>query len=77
MNHQAFRRDIGYSADQYRRQKERAISWLVALAFIWLGIIAVALPVPAFIVAVISDFPFGSVLAVLLVLTCVMGGRSK
>ena len=78
MNHQAFRGQLGYSSDQRRRQKERALGWLVALAFIWLGIIALALwSVPAFILAVISGFPFAAVLAALLVLTSITGGRSK
>ena len=78
MNHQAFRRQIGYSPDQRRRQKERALAWLVTLAFIWLGIVALALwSVPPVILAVISDFRFGAVLAALLVLSCITGGRSK
>ena len=78
MNHQAFRRQLGYSPDQRRRQTERAVAWLVALAFIWLGIIALALwSVPAFILAVISGFPFAAVLAALLVLISITGGRSK
>jgi hypothetical protein len=69
MNHQAFRRQLGYSPDQRRRQKERALGWLVALAFIWLGIIALALwPALASILAVVSDFPFSAVLAAVLVL---------
>ena len=78
MNHQAFRRQLDYSPDERRRQKERAFAWLVALAFIWLGIIALALwSVPAFILAVISGFPFAAVLAALLVLISITGGRSK
>jgi hypothetical protein len=78
MNNEALRRRLGYSADRRRHEEERASKWLIALGCVWLVFIALLMwSVPALILSLISGFPFGAVLAGLLVLSCVVGTRSK
>jgi len=78
MYHEAPRRRLGYSVDQRRRREKRASNWLIALGSIWLAFIVLLIwSLPTFMLSLISEFPFGAIFAVLLLLGCTISGRFK
>ena len=78
MFHEPLRRRSGYSDDERQRWRERASTWLVVLGCVWVPFVILLIPsVPPFILSLIRRFPSVEILVGLLILSCIVGGRSN
>jgi hypothetical protein len=78
MYHESLRHRSGYTADERVRWRERTSKWLIVLGSVWTSFVILLIPsVPSFILALIPRFPSREILVALLLLGCVVGGRSN